>query len=348
MPGIRSGSRLLAAIALACLCAAPLVAVRAAPKKPSSPSDAFEQLFGPVEEAMGIDIKAGKMKMNLLSGQVSVPLISGTHPTQGKFGIAEGVRFPFGAVIGASDPKKASVSVDALRIDLDFDGDRFWKVVPPGPGHIPGTPSLDLGHLAIGKGRLKLNDGKNSMKLTGFSGAVKNLALPGKIWSRGTVPKGRWAEASIDGGKLKYSGHPFSIAVARGAFHFVSSRFHIDELVGTLSTGGDVSFEGTVDMAGGRPSGYDVTLALTRARISRPNLSALATGTLALKGKPGKIKLSGKLALEDVESLEATKWSVIPCSGKIFLDISLLPEKGSKIKKAKIKGTTCKGRITLK
>ena len=318
-------------------------------KKSADPVEAFSELFGPVENAMGVSIKAGKMKLNLLSGQLEISSVILRHPGQGKFASASGIAFPFGALVGATDPLEAKTSMDELEADIDFGGDRFWKVQSPGGGPIPGAPALEMGRLSIGRGQVRLSHGKGVwVRLDGFKGAVKQLKVPGKTWSQGKVPAGRWADISIQGGTFSMSGQPHAVDLGKATFHMAGNTFTVDTFEATLAAGGEVSLSGTVQMTGGGPSDYDLTLDLASVRIDRPGLEATLSGKIRVTGKPGKVKLGGTLSLVDVEALEATKWSRPACTSELLLGIKLVPEKGSKLKKAMLKGTTCKGRIVLK
>jgi len=317
-------------------------------KKTANPDEAFSALFEPVEAAMGVTIKAGKMKLNLLSGQVGISSVKLTHPQQGTFAQVTGIAFPFGALVGASDPLKADTFMDTLTATIDFGGTPFWKVGTPDGGPIPGAPALEMGNLSIRDGKVTLFHGKNAhVSLKGFKGNLKQLKVPGKIWSQGSVPAGRWADLTIQGGTFKMSGQPLGLKVDKASFHMQSSTFHVDSLEGSLDSSGDVSLHGQIEMAGGRPSSYDLVAELTSVHIERPHLDATLSGLLTLKGKPGKLKVAGTLELSDIVTLHAAKWTNVQCKSALLLSVQLVPEKGSKFKKAKIKGSTCKGRIVL-
>jgi hypothetical protein len=335
------------------VCAALVIASQATSgakkAKSADPTIAFDELFRPVEQAMGIDIKASKMKLNLLSGEVTVGSILLAHPKQGKVATASSVHFPFGALIGVSDPMKASTVMEKLRLKIDFGGDRFWRVTPPGGGPIPGAPSLEIGNLDVRNGAVELAHGNGpTVRLTGFKARLNKLKVPGKVWSRGQVPTGRWAEATLSGGQLKIDNLDDAVQIDEASFHFTSTKFHISSLEGSLAQGGKVTLKGTVDMSSGRPSLYDLTVEIDKAKIERPDVQAVASGRLTLKGPPGGLKVYGKLALSNVGMLRAAKWSRKPCSGKTKISVTLVPEKGSKYKKAKMKGSLCQGRITFK
>jgi hypothetical protein len=318
-------------------------------KKTANPDEVFSALFEPVEAAMGVTIKAGKMKLNLLSGQVGISSLKLDHPQQGTFAKATGITFPFGALVGASDPLKAHTFIDTLTASVDFGGTRFWMVENPGGGPIPGAPALEMGNLTIRDGELTLFHGKSAhVSLEGFKGNLKRLKVPGKVWSQGKAPTGRWADITIQGGTFKMSGQPHGVNVEKASFHMQSRTFHVDSFDASPGSGGDVSLHGQVEMAGGRPSSYDLVAELASVHIDRPHLDATLDGRLTLKGKPGKLKVAGKLDLSDVVTLHAAKWTSPQCKSSLLLSVQLVPEKGSKFKKAKIKGSTCKGRIVLK
>ncbi len=352
-----SGQHILARPAAACVLAAGLALVIAASlptagkskKKTANPVEAFSELFEPVEKAMGVSIKAGKMKLNLLSGQVDIASVKVSHPAHGTFARARVITFPFGALVGATDPLKASTSIDELEADIDFAGARFWIVEPPGGGPIPGAPALEMGHLEIRKGTVNLSHGKNaSVHLEGFKGSVKQLKVPGKIWSQGKAPAGRWGDISIKGGRFSMSGQPYAVDVEKASFHMASNTFHVDVFEAALPAGGEVSLGGSIEMAGGQPSRYDLEARLSSLRIDRQNLDAIVSGRLTITGKPGEVKIGGKLTLADVEALSTTKWAKETCTNGFLLSVKLLPEKGSKFKTAKLKGSTCKGWLVLK
>jgi hypothetical protein len=318
-------------------------------KKSADPAEAFSALFEPIEEAMGVTIKAGKMKLNLLSGKVDIAGVRLSHPKQGTFAKATGIMFACGALVGASDPLKAHTSIDEVEVSVDFGGTRFWKVVPPEGGPIPGAPALEMGKLEIRSGMVKLFNGKSAhVSLEGFKANVKQLKVPGKIWSQGKVPAGRWGDITIQGGSFKMSALPYGVDVEKASFHMASRTFHVDAFEASLAAGGGISLEGNVEMAGGSPSAYDLVAELASFRIDRPNLEATASGRLTVTGKPGKVKIGGKLILSDVVTLHAVKWARDSCKSELLLSVLLVPEKGSKFKKAKLKGSTCKGRIVLK
>ncbi len=318
-------------------------------KKTANPVEAFSELFRPVEEAMGVTIKAGKMKLNLLSGQVDIASVKLIHPKHGTVARASGITFPFGALVGATDPLKAHTTIDELEASIDFAGARFWKVEPPGGGAIPGTPALEMGHLEIRKGKVRLSHGKGAfVQLEDFKGSVKQLKVPGKVWSQGKVPASRWGGISIQGGSFSMSGQPYAVVVKKASFHMESNTFHVDSFEAALPAGGEVSLEGSVEMAGGRPSKYDLEVQLSSIHIDRPNLGATVNGRLTVIGKPGEVKIGGKLTLSDVVTLNAAKWARETCTNGLLLSVMLVPAKGSKFKNAKLKGSTCKGRIVLK
>jgi len=318
-------------------------------KKSAHPVEVFSELFKPVEEAMGVSIKAGKMKLNLLSGQVDIASVRLSHPKQGTCAKASKIAFPFSALVGASDPLKANTFIDELEANIDFGGTRFWKVALPGGGPIPGAPALEMGNLEIRSGKVKLSHGKGShVHLKGFKGNVKQLKVPGKIWSQGKVPAGRWGDISIQGGTFTMSGQPYAVNIKKASFHMVSNTFHVDTFEAILAPGGGVSLAGKVELAGGGPSDYDLVADLTSVHIDRPNLDATVSGRLTIMGKPGKVKIGGKLTLSNVATLHAAKWARETCTSELLLSVLLVPEKGSKFKKAKLKGSTCKGRILLK
>jgi hypothetical protein len=310
---------------------------------------AFDGLFEPVEKAMGIDIESTKLKLDLMTGRVSIATATITHPTQGAVARATCLAFPFGAIAGTSDPAKARADIDELALGVDFEKDRFWKVSPAGGGPIPGAPALVLGRLGVASGTARLADGEGStVTLDGFSAEVRKLDVPGETWSKGEVPEARWVEGTLAGGLLALAGFPFAVHVGKARFHFVSKTFHLTRLEGELEGGGKVSISGTVDMSGGRPSGYDLAVELEGAHIDRPDLEASATGKLALSGKPGKLKLSGRLTLDDVVRLEDAKWSLDACPAAMKLSIVLEPGSGAKAGGAKLKGTACKGKLVVK
>jgi hypothetical protein len=318
-------------------------------EKTASPDEAFGALFEPVEAAMGVSIKAGKMKLNLLSGQVGISSLKLKHPQQGTFAKATGITFPFGALVGASDPLKADTFIDTLEASVDFGGTLFWMVENQGGGPIPGAPSLEMGNLTIRDGKVTLLHGKSArVSLEGFEGNLKRLKVPGKIWSQGKAPTGRWADITIQGGTFEMSGQPHGVNVEKASFHMQSRTFHVDAFEASLGSGGDVSLHGQIEMAGGRPSSYDLVADLASVHIDRPHVDATLDGRLTLRGKPGKLKVAGKLDLSDVVALHAAKWTSPQCKSCLLLSVLLVPEKGSKFKKAKLKGSTCKGRIVLK
>ncbi len=314
---------------------------------PADPVDLFDAVFRPIEKAMGIDVKIAGMKMNLLSGQVTTSKITVTHPNQGNFVVAKGVRFPFGAMAGLSDPMKGTVVVNEFNLKLDFSKDKFWKVKTADGSPIPAAPDLKLGKLGIGKGTVRFTDGDSpEVLLSGFTGNVTNLKLPGKLWTKGKVPSSRWVEMEIKGGTVGLTGVPVKILLTRASFHFNSSTFHITHLEGMLEQGGKLTMGGEVDMASGKPKSYDLVVKLSDVPFDRPGLSAIATGSLLVKGLAGNIKIDGKLDLDDVGDLRAGNWSSEGCDDKFTLAVTLAPAEDSGYQDALMQGTLCRGRIT--
>ena len=316
--------------------------ISAAADKAADPQSVFDELFRPLEKAMGIDIQAGKMKLNLLSGQVALAGVKTSHASQGQFATFSKITFPFGAMAGLSDPLKATAAIDTVTVTLDLGGPRFWKV---SGGPIPGAPALRLGKLEIGSASASISNGKGAtLALSGAHAILRKLDLPGDVWSKGEVPAGRWVEAVIEGGTVALDPHPFQLSLSSATLDLSSSTLNVNALEGSLGAGGTISVNGKVERAGGAPSRYSLVLDLDEAGIDRPGLSARATGKLTLSGTPGKLALKGKLALSDVVRLEPVKWKHKGCTSGIKLSIALSTS-GSKPGKAQVKGTTCQGGI---
>jgi hypothetical protein len=311
------------------------------------PIKAFDAVFRPLEQAMGIDIKAANLKMNILSGQVQVGKVSISHPEQGNFAVAKAVRFPFAALAGLSNPSQASTTVDELNVKINFAEDKFWKVKGPDGGPIPGAPNLKMGNLGIAKGRIQITNGDGpSIELDGFSGSISKLKLPGNLWSKGKVPSSRWVELEFAGGTLQSNGLPMKIKVSKASFHFTSSTFHVTQFEGALDDGGKITLAGSVDMTSGKPKGYDLVIKLQEVPLDRPGLTAVATGTLIVKGPAGNVKVGGKLDLDEVDKLRAENWTREGCDDKVKLSVSLVPTADSGFEAAKLLGSLCRGRIT--
>lgn len=320
-----------------------------ASKSPSIPGDPvalFDVVFRPVEKAMGIDLKVSGLKVNLLTGQMTIGKVTGTHPKQGNFAVVKGLRFPFAAIAGLADPSKSYTVVQKLNLKLDFGCKPFWKVKSPTGAPIPGTPNLKLGKLAIENGSVKLKHGNGpTLKISGFSGEVSKLRLPAKLWSKGKVPSSRWVEAELRGGSIQMSGISHELLLSRASFHFNSSTFHITSFEGTLQGGGKLTLGGEVKMRGGKPKAYDLIVKLDEVPLDRPGVTAVATGSLVVKGPAGHVKVGGKLDLDDVGDLRAAKWSSEGCSDKVSLAVTLAPSEESGFQSAKMLGSMCRGRI---
>ncbi len=345
--GILGGAAAAAVLIVpsALLLMAPPSAGKSDPEQPDA-SKAFHGLFAMLEQVMGIDVVPSDIKLNLLQGQVTVGKIEFDHPDQGNFAIARNVSFPLGTILGISDSKKATTLMKELDISLDFGGVRFWKGASPGGGPVPGAPDLKMGKLKIAKGSIHLSHGEGSMiELMGMKCSIKNLSLPGKLWSQGKVPDVRWAEAHFVGGTVRMDGVPDTILLEEANFELTSTILQVKKLTGTLETGGKLSMAGRVDLKSGAPSGYDLVVDLDQVEIDRAGVEAIASGRLEVKGVPGSIVVGGVLDLTDIDTLRSEKWTREKCSGKTKLDLTLLPESGSKFKQAKVKGSICRGRV---
>jgi hypothetical protein len=308
------------------------------------PVELFEDVFRPIEQAMGIDIKIGDLKLDVLSGAVSVGKVTVTHPGQGNFASGKGVHFPFAALAGLSDPSKCFTTVDKLNVKLDFTSDRFWKI--KSPEAVPGAPDMKVGKVGIVDGNVRLQNGHGlTVRISDFSGSVKRLSLPGKLWSKGKVPSSRWVEAELTSGTVELTGIPLKLLLGHASFHFSSSVFHITQFEGTFEEGGRLTMAGEVNMTSGKPRAYDLVLKLDEVPIDRPGVTAVATGSLVVKGPAGKIGVGGKLDLDDVDTLRAAKWEKNGCNDEIVLAVDLSPGKDSQFDEAQLEGTICRGRI---
>ena len=310
-------------------------------------AEAIDRVFDPIEEAMGIDVKASGIKVNILGASLDVGSLTLTHPDQGKFARISGVRALLGVVLGVTDPKKSAIVVEDLDLDLDFAGDRFWRVASSGGKPIPGAPNLYIGKLDVRDADVTLVNGKGgSMKAEGVEGEIRKLKLPGKVWSKGDVPNGRWVEASLEGGTLAIAGLPQKLDLEELDFYFKSSVLHVTQLKGDLEGGGTVTIAGRVHMTTGKPTSYDMVVDIDDLPIDRPHLTAMASGRLLVQGPAGDLKIGGKLDLTDVGTLRSAKWSRTGCNSKVKLAVTLAPETGSQFKPAEMTGSLCKGRIT--
>jgi hypothetical protein len=319
-----------------------LCPVMASAAAPSEAGDVFRQFASPLEEALGVHIEASKVKLGLLSGDVTVKRVSLSHPEQGRVLSIRDLAFPFGALAGAVDPSECTATAGVLELGVDFSAERFW-VLESGP--VAGAPDLSMGRLAVHEGRLRLEDGKApAVVLDGFSGKLCELDLPAEHWSAAKVPDGRWASVFVEGGTASLDGLPYAAEVDSATVRVRGAVVEIAQVVGRMG-GGGLSVSGEVRMAAGRPVRYDLVVSLASVRIARTHVEGVVDGKLRIQGPPGKVRIEGTLELSEAGTFERGEWEVEGCSDEVKLDVTLARADGDALT---LRGSLCDGRITEK
>lgn len=312
------------------------------------PDELFRKIFYTLEKTMGISVNPGKINVKLISGKVTMPSIVLEHSVQGKWAVIKNAQFPLGLMFGTVKPAGATVQVERLDVKIDLGKGKFWNSSTADGKPIPGSPNLVVGKMNFESVNVTLKHGKShSLQIKDARATISKVNIPATAWSRGDAPIGVWARATMEGGRIFIEGWNGQADLEKLDVKFNSEILTLGKLLVSLPGRGRIALAGKVDCIGAEPSRYDLSISMEEFKLfpeSPESTECTASGKLKLKGKKGKLKITGELKADGIMNRQ---WKYKNCASEVKLDIAVVDTGKEKKKTGSISGSICGGKVAL-